>query len=65
MDPGNSFLYSYRLTYSTSSDQDQPLCTRLLFDIADSHFNRSGRRWLRACFRLSNSARRTPASHGR
>jgi hypothetical protein len=44
--PGNSFLYPYRLTYSTSSNQDQPLRTRLLFDIADSRFNRSGRRWL-------------------
>jgi hypothetical protein len=44
--PGNWFMYSYRLTYSTSSNQDQPVRTRLLFDIADRRFNRTGRRWL-------------------
>lgn len=44
--PGNSFIYPYRLTYSSSSNQDEPLRTRLLFDIADSRFNRRGRRWL-------------------
>lgn len=43
--PGNTFIYSYQLTYSTSSTPAQPLRTRLLFDIADSHFNRTGRRW--------------------
>ena len=44
--PGNSFIYPYRLAYASSSNQDEPLRTRLLFDIADSRFNRSGRRWL-------------------
>jgi hypothetical protein len=39
---GNSFIYPYRLTYSTGSTQDEPLRTRLLFDIGDSRFNRSG-----------------------
>jgi hypothetical protein len=45
--PGNSFLYVYRLTYPTSHHhRDQPLRARLLFDVTDSRFNRSGRRWL-------------------
>lgn len=43
--PGNWFMYSYRLIYSGSSP-DQQLRTRLLFEISDSRFNRSGHRWL-------------------
>jgi hypothetical protein len=44
--PDNTFIYSYQLTYSTSSAPAQPLRTRLLFDVADSRFNRSGQRRL-------------------
>ena len=44
--PGNSFIYPYRLTYSTTSNHNHPLRTRMLFDLADSRFNRTGRRWL-------------------
>ncbi len=44
--PGNTLLHSYQLTYKASSAPDQQLHTRLLFSIADSRFNRTGRRWL-------------------
>jgi hypothetical protein len=44
--PGNWFMFTYRLTYSTGSNPDQPLRMRLLFEISDSRFNRSGQRWL-------------------
>lgn len=44
--PGTWFMLTCQLTYSTSSNPDQPLRTRLQFEISDNRFNRSGRRWL-------------------
>jgi len=44
--PGTWCMLTYQLTYPTSSTPDQPLRTRLHFEISDSRFNRSGRRWL-------------------
>jgi hypothetical protein len=44
--PGNTLIHLYQLTYKSSSAPDQELRTRLLFSIADSRFNRTGRRWL-------------------
>jgi hypothetical protein len=44
--PGNWFAYNYRLIYSAAGGPERPLRTRLLFDISDSRFNRTGRRWL-------------------
>jgi hypothetical protein len=44
--PGNSYMFSYQVNCSTRHNQDQPVRIRLLFDIADTRFNRSGRRWL-------------------
>jgi len=44
--PGNWFACTYQITCSPGESQERSQQARLLFDVSDSRFNRTGRRWL-------------------